>query len=644
MSIYSPPAYSEVSLSTRKVFIVGHPNVGKTSLFNSLTGSKQKVMNYSGSTVITSKKKIDICSSERRAQIEFYDTPGMRSLVPSSKDEMVTWEAISSIRFDSDLLLFVIDPMQLGKQLVLFKQVKQAYKGKIALVVNYGCATSPIKKINPKEMETLIGCSVYLIESSSQRKIEELKLGILDLLAKVSTHHSIDSTSAFSTYPDFKGISLPSEKEICSHYAWAKKIVYELIKEENEVPLSNSKLDRIFLHPVFGMLSFLVLMAGFFWSLFGLATPFMDGIESLIGMVQSNLSDLLPDHFITELVLDGLLSGVGAVLVFVPQIFLLFLGFGLLEQSGFLARGALIIDKPLSKIGLSGKSFLPLLSGFACAIPALLASRSIPQKKERLITQVLIPLMSCSARLPVYGLLISLLFYGASGLLKGLVMTAVYLASIVVAILLSFVLSKVWKDNPLDKQIFHIDLPPWRKPKIKEIVLASFKKAYAFILNAGPHILWISLVLWIFSSYPSKEQSYAISFGKWIEPVFYPMGIDWRVAVALIFAFAAREVFVPALVLVFSFSQDKSTWDQGIVSSLQSATFEGTSQLILTPSTIMGLIVFFMISLQCLSTIAVAKNEMGGWKKPIFMMIGYTVMGYLSACTLVQVCRLFGLS
>lgn len=630
-----------------KVFITGHPNVGKTSLYNSLTNSNLKVMNYSGSTVSTTKKQVPILHGNDQIILEFYDTPGMSSIIPSSKDEAATWDSLKKYDLSSDVLIFVVDPMQLGKQLVLFKQIKQTFQGQIILVLNYGCATSPTHKFDSKELKRLLGSPACIIESGDDQYIQSLRKEILNsfsILQKKKAPH-LSSLNAFSTQPRVNDITVPTENEICAHYKWAEKIVLELTpnsKEEGSPKIAF--LDRIFLHPFYGLTVFLLLMSGFFWSLFGVATPVMDSIESGVGALQYLLRNSFSNTFISELLFDGVLSGIGAVLVFVPQIFLLFFGLGVLEQSGFLARGALIIDKPLSKVGLSGKSFLPLLSGFACAIPAFLASRSIPQRKERLITQILIPLMTCSARLPVYGLLVSLLFFGESAWSKGVIMTSIYLISIIVAAFIALLLSKIWKKNPLDQSVFHIDLPSWRRPLLKDIFISSLKKACAFILKAGPHIVWISLTLWVLSNVPSKENSIAMSFGKWFEPLFYPMGIDWRIAVALMFAFAAREVFIPALVLVFSFHPDTGAWDQGIISSLQGATFEGTTELIFIPSTVIGLLGFFMISLQCLSTVAVAKGEMGGWKKPLIMMAVYTMMGYVVSVVLVQTCRFLGLS
>ena len=325
--------------------------------------------------------------------------------------------------------------------------------------------------------------------------------------------------------------------------------------------------------------------------------------------------------------------------VFIPQIVILFFALGLLESSGYLARGAVLVDRPLSMIGLNGKSFVPLLSGFACAIPAMMAARTIPNRKERLLTILVIPLMSCSARLPVFGLLLSLLFV-SHPLWAGIGLTVIYVGSIVIGSVVAAIAGRFFKAETVYSG-FQIELPQWRWPILKNVILQTYDQSLSFVRRAGPTIVVVGICLWALTYFPTPEASFAGDIGKWLTPSLEPMGVDWRVGVALLLAFAAREVFVSALAVIFAVQNPDST--ASMLSVLKHATFEQSSQLIFTPATIVGLVLFFMVSMQCLSTLVVAKKETGNWVMPGIMLGVYMTLAYALAVIAVQGLRLIGI-
>jgi ferrous iron transport protein B len=605
-------------MSFKKVIILlGFPNTGKTSLFNSFTALNQKTVNYPGATV-----DISVGPLVGHSDVLVVDTPGLLSLTPRSDDERVTVKVLfelDKLGLDLDpsyelVLCSVIDLTQSVRHLAFIKPFIDAGYRLIIALNKTDVSFKLGETFNFETLDRSIPCNIQPISMKEKKGIKELKQKTLDLfkLEKI----------AICLSPTFK------DQDIKSHYDWATDLVEKSrITNPKKVVL---ELDSFVLHPLFGPFIFTGVMAAFFYSVFSIASPFMDLIDTFFTFLTTTIHVLLPSSFFSALITDGLIAGMGGVVIFLPQIFILFFCIGLMEGSGFLARAAMLIDKPLSKIGLNGRSFVPLLSGCACAIPALMAARSIPGKKERLLSMFIIPLMQCSARLPVYGLLISLLFFDhpTKG---GLFLTGIYLVSIILSFIIAGIGSKLMKK---EKAVgFQMELPRWQLPQFKQLWIQSLKQTKAFILNAGPIILITSITLWFFSVYPSQEHSLLMSIGRLIDPLFIPMGVDWRVGVALLMSFVAREVFVSALIVVFSIASEESLT---IIQSLQTATFEGTETLIFTPASIISLVVFFMISMQCLSTFAVAKQEMKSWKLASFQLVFYVVFGYVSAVSVYQ--------
>lgn len=619
------------------ILLLGHPNCGKTSLFNTLTKARYKTVNYPGSTVeyaLGTIKHPAVKSVAAKEPIHIVDTPGITSLFPKTPDEQVTLTTLSSVNrimsdhhASPDLIIVVIDRLHLARQLVLVSQILKAGIPVIVALSKEDVSEKEGLDVNAPALASLIGTPVFSFSSKTGKGIASL----LQEACRCLPRHS-DALRRTELREFKKGN--PVEE-----YAWAENIKKLTVRVR---PNAGKRLDpdHIILHPVLGPVIFLTLMTGFFWLIFSLAAPFIDAVDTAFAASIAFLNSRLPDMWLTHVFTEGLLAGIGSVLVFTPQIFLLFLAIGLMESSGYLARGAVLVDKPLSAIGMNGRSFVPLLSGCACAIPAMMAARTIPGKRERFLTLFVIPLMTCSARLPVYGLLLALLIRPASPVLTGLAMTGIYFGSITIASVVAAIAGRFMGIHPVDTKGFHMELPAWHRPMFKNVILHAVDQTISFCRKAGPTIAVISIALWVLTQFPSPDHSYISQLGALIEPVLRPMGVDWRVGVALLLSFAAREVFVSALALVFAVDEANTA---GFFSALQTATFQNSDQLLFTPATIVGLILFFMISMQCMATLAVARKEMGGWKAPILMGGLYIVLAYIVAVIAVQGLSLVGI-
>jgi ferrous iron transport protein B len=425
-------------------------------------------------------------------------------------------------------------------------------------------------------------------------------------------------------------------------------------KAASEKPTSRERtrrLDRVLLHPVFGLVLFAAIMTGLFSSIFWAATPLMDAVDGAFSYVADQLLAVSPHNLGIQFLANGVIASAGAVLVFIPQIFILFVGIILLEDSGYLARSATLVDKPLAKLGLGGRSFVPLLSGYACAVPAMMAARTINSRKERWLTLFVVPLMSCSARLPVYALLLSFLFHGEGAWKAGLALAAIYLGSLVVGGIASLIASRFVKMD--DQSFFMMELPVYRRPRASLVLRQALMRTKSYVQRAGFPIFVFALIVWLGTTFPNYtledktlrlNTSYAAQLGQAIEPVFEPMGGDWRTGVGLISAFAAREVFVSSLAVVFQIAdEDEATMQDTLLAKMQEAKAPDGYPLF-TVATVLGLIVFFMIALQCLSTVMVAFRESGGWKFALAQLAIFNVVAYLLAVGIVQGLRAIGIS
>lgn len=610
--------------------LAGQANGGKTSLFNWLTGSRAKTVNYPGATVDCA------LGSLRGAPFEalVLDTPGILSLVPRSQDEAV---AVQALRDPSaliashpvpDLVIAVVDMSQPHRPLALVRQLAQAGFRLVVVLTMPDLARKRGCFLDPARLSDALNLPVALVNGRTGEGVPEL----------IACCGRILSSGEALRSPTLPENSTP--EQIQDDYAWAEKVVEHALEREQHSLPQRFDPDRILLHPWTGFLAFALMMTTLFWAIFAAAAPLQDGVSSLFALLAELAGRTLPSGFLSDLLREGILPGFEAVLVFVPQIAILFLLLGALEDSGYLARGTVVIDRPLAALGLNGRSFVPLLSGFACAIPAMMAARTIPGRKERLLTLLAIPLMSCSARLPVYGLLLGLFFHDLPGR-ASLGLTGIYLGSVLLGSLACALLSRLLR-LPATDAGFQIELPAWRLPMARTLVVSSLERTWGYVQRAGGTIFAISLLFWLLNRYPDPESSFALQLGRFLEPLVAPMGLDWRIAVALLAAFAAREVFVSALAVVFAV-QGGAEATGTMLEGLRHATHATTGQPLFTTATIAGLVVYFMISMQCLTTFAVFRKEWGSLKAPLLQLVGYVLAGWVAAVAVVQGLRALGI-
>jgi ferrous iron transport protein B len=660
------------------IALIGQPNSGKTTLFNSLTGSNFKTSNYPGATVEYSVGKL-----VKRFDLDAFvvDSPGIISLTPNSPDEEVTVNAIfNHPKFGlPDIVVLTADSTQLSRQLYLVKQVIDAgFKVIVALTMNDLMSKKSLQ-LNEKNLSEILKCSVVKIDGRSGN-------GINNLIEEIVNLHNDKSYNGYKS--KIKKPLFPTEESIKQLYKFTEDTEHAVIsyngtndtivseinkkvfKALNREPDGNSiKLDKVFLHPVWGILIFLVSMGIIFTSIFWLAQPLMTLIDSVFSITADSISHALPQNtWYNDLITKGLINGVGSVMLFLPQIVILFLFLGILEDTGYLARAAMLIDKPLSKIGLNGRSFVPMISGYACAIPAIMAARTIPNRKERFLTIMVIPLMSCSARLPVYALLLAFIVPPDKAWVAGIRLGALYLFSLISGSAVAAIISKFKKTE--EKSTFMLELPAYRKPVLRHIAKNTYYKSILYVKKAGPIIIMISMVLWALTYFPdnnpeiskdnarniTQEQlskladserlthSFAAKFGTILEPFLRPLGWDWRVGVSLISAFAAREVFVSAMAITFSITDDnEDNMQSSILQSMRDAKIQGTEQPLFTTASVIALIIYFMFAMQCLSTVAVGRKETGSWKIPMMQIFLYTTSAYILAFVVYNGLHLVGI-
>lgn len=669
------------------ITLVGPPNSGKTTLFNYLSGKNYKTVNYPGSTVEYSTARL---LDKFNFKAELLDSPGIISLNPASPDEEVSVNSLyNHPKFGSpDLVIVTVDASQLTRHLFLAKQlVYSGFKVIVALTM-VDLLNKKNFSISEKRLSEELNCDVAIVDGRTGKGIDNLIALVKKNLASEKnrtkkifnkTFSESDKNELLEIYREIEDIgerviiAVPEKiKNVNLDKANEQlKILNQTLRESvNKPDELTLRVDRLLLHRFWGLIFFFLIMTFTFTAIFWFAEPLMSLVDEFFGTLASSASDLLGDTWYGYLVSDGIITGTGAVLVFLPQILILFLIIGLLEDTGYLARGAMLIDKPLSKIGLNGKSFVPMLSGFACAIPAMLAARTIANRRERLLTIFIIPLMSCSARLPVYALLIAFITPPGKPWIGGIILATIYIFSIFSSLIAAAVINKF--NNRLiktkDDSSFILELPVYRVPKPFVVVRNSYESAKQYMIHAGPIILAFSIIIWFLTYFPNHtpeipdsgnlteselvqlqqserlSSSYASMMGKYIEPVMTPIGMDWRVGVSLIATFAAREVFVSSLALIFKVTgDDDEKLQNSILNSMRSAKNESTGELLFTTSTIIGLIIFFIFAMQCISTLAVSRKETGSWRIPVLQLVLFTSTAYVFTFITVNGLRLLGL-
>ncbi|HWB96779.1 MAG TPA: ferrous iron transporter B [Bryobacteraceae bacterium] len=599
---------------------MGPPNSGKSTLFNRLTGLRQKVGNFPGVTVEQHTGQVVFPGGR---EVTLIDLPGVYSLSPRSEDEQVTRDVLTGARTDTprpDAILLILDSTNLARQLMLAAPIL-ALRIPTLVVLNMGDdLVSRGGSLDLRALETQLGAPVALI---SARQGEGLDT-ILDFL------------QGKAAAP--KPAELPVLQDIPKCRQWAGRVGHQSAYHPPAPPKWTRRLDAVFLHPVAGPLIFIAVVLLVFQVLFTAAVPLMDGIRWLIAASGREIAEMLPDSPIRSLLVEGVWGGVGAVLVFLPQILLLFLFIGILEDSGYLARAALIADRTMARFGLQGKSFIPLLSAYACAVPAILSTRTIENKRDRIATILIAPFMTCSARLPVYTLIIAA-FLPNRPLLGAFLGTraAALLGLYVLGFCAAVATARILKSSVLksERTPFMLEMPSYRWPTFQSLGLRLLDRSKVFLRRAGTVILAVTIGLWILAHLPLQngqappiEQSLAGTLGRTIEPVIRPLGFNWKIGIGLITSLAAREVIVGTLGAIYGMEGDSQS--QSLQQSLQND---------LTPGGALALLIFFAFAMQCISTIAVVRRETGGWKWPALQFTYMTSLAFAGAFLANQLVR-----
>ena len=650
------------------IALAGNPNAGKTTLFNALTGLKQKVANYPGVTV---ERKTGRWQLNGNAA-DLIDLPGLYSLDATSLDEQIARSVITGEQKGvkrPDVVVAVVDATNLERNLYV---VTQLFDFKIPVVVALTMIDVFEKldhQINVEKLAHMLKTPVVAINAKTGRGIKEL--------AQEVRKASELSESKAPVFDDADETSGPHAK-IFARYSFIAKAVQESTRHNDTPKLRIShKIDKVLTHKFFGLLILVAVLLVVFQAIFSWATVPMDLLEQGFGGLSALVKETMPPGILTDLISDGIIAGVGGVLVFLPQILLLFLFISLLEDTGYMARAAFLMDKLMSKVGLHGKAFLPLVSSFACAIPGIMATRTIENRRDRFATIMVAPFMSCSARLPVYTLMIAAFFAGQTvfGFISvaAVLMLAMYTLGIVVAVIVAFILKRTVLKAPPPP--FLMELPDYRLPNLRTVLQNMLTRAWLFLKRAGTVILAISILLWALMYFPrdiaptqpaatetgqtvaangepapaedvvkESEQlkhSFAGKLGHTIEPVIQPLGFDWKIGVALIASFAAREVLVSTLSIIYNVGKDADAESTTLVSAIRDAKRDD-GRPVWTPLTALTLMVFFVLAMQCMSTLAVVRRETNSWLWPLFMFGYMTVIAYAAAFLTYQGGRLLG--
>ena len=678
--------------------LVGNPNSGKTTLFNALTGLRQKVGNYPGVTV---ERKEGTCFSQHGVPIKLIDLPGSYSLTARSPDEAIMQDVLLGRRTDTaspDRIVCIIDASNLERNLFFATQVVETGMPVILVLNMMDMAAKRGLKIDPLKLERLLGVTVVCCEAHKGRGLIDLKIAMsrtdlpvspiqcpvpalfekaLTVVSeKLTETESIvegrATAEAFLLLTEGAAMAVPGSRPIdpsslelasawhnrmdrripgwhseliATRYAHIGDICRDVIRRTDpEGGSSTEKIDSIALHPVWGFFVLAGVMGALFYSIFSLAVPPMGWIDAGFNRLGGLVEAAMPAGDLRGLLVDGVIPGVGGVLVFLPQILLLFFFIGLLESTGYMARAAFILDRLMSRVGLHGKSFIPLLSSFACAIPGVMATRTIESPKDRLVTILIIPFMTCSARLPVYLLLIATLVPDGSmpALQKAGVLLIFYTMGTVGAFFFAWLFRRTLMRGVSPNVV--MELPQYRMPSLKQVVFQMLDRGKIFVRRAGTIILGLSILLWFLMAYPKSQSeipgdqlrnSFAGKIGRAVEPVFEPLGYDWKIDIGVLASFAAREVFVSTMAIIYNVDDLEDADNKPLVAVLQAQTKpDGTPRF--TLMTCLSLMVFYVFALQCLSTVVIVRRETNSWFWPVFQMVYMAITAYIAAWAVFQ--------
>ena len=609
----------DLAVRSARVALVGNPNSGKTALFNALTGAHQKVANYAGVTV--ERKEGPIRTADGRT-ISVLDLPGTYSLRARSPDEEVTRDAVLGRlagEVPPDVIVCVADATNLRLVLRLALELKAVGRPMVLALNMYDIAQRQGLRIDLDRLSAELGLPIVATVATRRRGIEDLVAAI-----DAAAGHTPELAGMAWTAPDAAALRGAARE--------AERIMKACVQPPERPDTLTGRIDSVLLHPVGGLLILLALLFVMFQAVFSWATPAADGIEAALGALGSMIAATMPDGLWESLIVDGLISGVGSVLVFLPQILTLFLFIILLEDFGYMARAAFLMDRIMGGAGLHGRAFIPLLSSFACAIPGVMAARVIDSKRDRLTTIMVAPLMTCSARIPVYTLIIAAFIpnqtvWGFANL-QGLVMFGLYAAGIVSALAVSFVIRRILWRGAVEP--FMMELPAYKTPDVRSVLLNLWLRARIFLERAGRIILPLMVVVWALATFPyppegatqpAIDYSFAGMMGKALEPIFAPIGFNWQMVIALIPGMAAREVAVAALGTVYAVA------DPETATAVLATTLAGQWSL----ATGLAFLAWYVFAPQCVATLGVVKRELNSWKWMWVMVVYMFGLAYLAA-------------
>ena len=691
------------------IALVGNPNAGKSSLFNQLTGLRQKTGNFPGVTI---DKKSGTWPIDAQTTAVVIDLPGVYSIYPKSLDEQLVTDILANPAHPDypDVAVVVVDASNLHRNLLLFTQIADLGVPTVLALNMLDVAKHQGKEVNSVRLAMRLGVPVIRINARTGEGLDQVKKAVLGqlqapmlpgqlffdpadeapaLIADTKTQYQLNNNYlalqyiiqhdgfSFLSRPQQIGLDAIIDKyqfhelsfqadETITRYKRLATVVAEAVTHQRPAgqPTGSQQLDRILLHPVWGYAIFGLVLLLIFQAIFAWAQPFMDAIDAGVAWLNGQLKDSLPAGPLTDLLTDGILAGIGGILVFIPQIAFLFLLIALLEESGYMSRVMVIMDRIMRKFGLNGRSVVPLISGVACAVPAIMATRSIGTRRDRLITILVTPLMSCSARLPIYTILIALVVPNRRVLglfnLQGLALMSLYLLGLLSALLSAYVLKLMLRTK--ERGFFIMELPTFKLPRWNHVALTVWESVRSFVWEAGRVILAISIVLWVLASYgpgdaleraeirvrqqhpalstdqlenriasERLEASYAGRFGHFIEPAIRPLGYDWKIGIALLSSFAAREVFVGTMATIYSIGDGGDDANTTVRERLRQERNPATGGPMYTPALAWSLLVFYVFAMMCMSTLAATQRETKTWKWPAVQLAYMMALAYGAA-------------
>lgn len=633
------------------IALAGNPNAGKTSLFNSLTGLRQKVANYPGVTVESKSGLWSIANDLPPARV--IDLPGLYSLDATSLDEEIARDILlgrAANLLRPDVIVVVVDATNLVRNLYLATQLIDTQQPVVIALTMFDRAERGQLQIDTRKLSDALGVPVVPVVAKWRRGLKELSQAVL------ATAGRSQSTEVGPVVKEAQS-SATRHSELIKRYAFIERVVSDAVESGDEGKASLSeRIDRVVTHRVFGPLILLVVMLLVFQTIFSWASLPMNLIDQVFSALADAVRTHLPAGIFADLLADGIIAGVGGVLAFLPQILLLFFFISILEDSGYMARAAFLTDRLMRAVGLHGKAFVPLLSSFACAVPGIMATRTIENPRDRIATIMIAPFMSCSARLPVYTLMIAAFFSGQKVLgvisLGAIIILGMYLLGIAVAVVVAWIMKRTILKAPAPP--FVMELPSYRMPNPANVAHAMLGRSMLFLKRAGTVILAISILLWALVAFPRTsgiqtadaasvqvQNSFAGRAGRIIEPAIKPLGFDWRIGIGLISSFAARETIISTLSIVYNVGDNPDNKSSSLVEALRNARRVDGSP-VWTPLTGLSLMIFFLLACQCMSTVAIVRRETNSWRWPSFMVTYMLVLAYVASFITYQGGHLLG--